>query len=192
MSSEMNRNDPKNLWQGQETEKMFIDVEEIRLRAVRLERRIYWRNVREYAGGGLVAAIVAVQVWHARGWDLAPPLLLLAGTIVVLFELHRRTAGGSYPMEAGLRTTLDSHLRELERQRDALRNVWKWYLAPFLPGFAATFAVSIASRGLSKPVVAFGALLVVLYAAVWKLNDSAANKLEKKIQELERMAGADE
>ena len=52
MPDEMNPNDPRNLWQGQEVEKVILTIDEVRRRAARFERRIHWRNVREYVVGG--------------------------------------------------------------------------------------------------------------------------------------------
>jgi hypothetical protein len=192
MSSEMNPNDPKNLWQAQEVEKVTITPDEIRFRATRFKRRIWWRNIREYAAGALVLPLFAARLWRAHGWALAPPLLMIAGTICVLFELHRRADSRSLPADAGLRATLDFHLGELERQRDALHSVWKWYLAPFVPGFAATFAAAAVSRGIHTSLIVFVAVLAVVYAVVWRMNESAARKLEREIQKLRGMAASDE
>ena len=68
MPDEMNPNDPRNLWQGQEVEIVTLTVDEVRRRAARFERRIHRRNVREYAAGALVVAFLTVQLWRAHGW----------------------------------------------------------------------------------------------------------------------------
>jgi hypothetical protein len=44
MPNELNPKDLRNLWQSQERENVTITLEEIRLRAARFERRIWWRN----------------------------------------------------------------------------------------------------------------------------------------------------
>ena len=56
MPDEMNPNDPRNLWQGQEVEKVILTVDEVRRRSARFERRVHWRNVREYIAGVFVIA----------------------------------------------------------------------------------------------------------------------------------------
>ena len=61
MPNELNPKDPRNLWQSQERENVTSILEEIRLCAARFERRIWWRNFREYAAGVLLIA-----------WFLAP------------------------------------------------------------------------------------------------------------------------
>jgi hypothetical protein len=190
MPIDSDANDPRNLWQNQEQgegEKMTITIDEIRRRAGRLERRIRWRNLREYGAGAVVIVAFTAQLWRLHGWRLVPPLLLIAATIYVMFQLHRRGAARSLPADAGLSASLDFHLRELERQRDALQTVWLWYLLPFVPGFVATMMVSALDRGINTFLIVFGVVLVLLFAGIWRLNEWAARKLDLKIQELKRM-----
>jgi hypothetical protein len=53
MPNEPHPNDLGNLWQEQETEKMTITLDELKLKATRFDRRIHWRNLREYVAGFL-------------------------------------------------------------------------------------------------------------------------------------------
>jgi hypothetical protein len=48
--------DMKNLWQSQPTEPPKIRPEDFRRKMVKFERRIFWRNMREYAAGVVVIA----------------------------------------------------------------------------------------------------------------------------------------
>src|SRR5580658_3674321 len=167
-------NDPRNLWQNQDEEgggKVTITLDEIRRRAARLERRIYWRNMREYGAGVFVLAAFTVQIWRGHGWQLVPPLLLIVGTIYVMFQLHRRGSARSLPADAGLRASLDFHLRELKRQGDALHTVWLWYLLPFVPGFVAALLVQAAKSGINARLIVSGVVLVVLLFGIWGLNE---------------------
>ena len=123
-----------------------------------------------------------------RGWQLAPALLFIAGTIYVMFQLHRRGAAGSLPIDAGLRASLDFHIRELERQRNAVRTVWMWYLLPFLPGFVAELLVLASiERGINAGLIEFGVIFLAVFVWVWRLNESAARKLDRQIEELRAM-----
>ena len=61
---------------------------------------------------------------------------MIAGALTVMFELHRRGSARTAPADLGLSTCIDFHRKSLERQRDALRTVWIWYLLPFVPGLA--------------------------------------------------------
>jgi hypothetical protein len=195
MPSDPDVNDPRNLWQNQEQaedEKMTITIDEIRRRAGRLERRIRWRNLRECGAGAVVIAFFSVQLWRGHGWRLTPALLLIAGTLYVMFQLHRRGAARSLPADAGLSASLDFHLRELERQRDALQTVWLWYLLPFVPGFLAAFVVTAIDRGINARIIISGVVGVLLLVGIWRLNEWAARKLDLKIQELRGMEIDDE
>jgi hypothetical protein len=138
--------------------------------------------------GAIVIAFFGAGLWFWRGWQLAPPLLYIAGTIYVLFQLHRRGAAGSLPIDAGLRASLDFHIRELERQRNALHTVWMWYLLPFLPGFVAELLILAAiPRSTAAGLIEFSVIFLGVFVGIWRLNESAVRKLDRKIQELRAM-----
>jgi hypothetical protein len=187
MTNEPNPDDVRNLWQNQAVEKVTITVDEIRQRATRFERRIYWRNVREYTAGVVVVAFLSIQLRTARGWQLAPLLLLIVGTIYVLIQLHRRGSSRPVPADLGIKASMEFHRVELERQRDAVRSVWRWYLLPFMPGFIATWVQAGLQHGVTGRLVISGVILIVLLVAVWWLNQSAARKLDRKIADLKAM-----
>jgi len=190
MPNDPDLNDPRNLWQNQEEERMIITLDDVRSRAARFKRRIRRRNLREYAAGAIVIAFWGASPWFLpfRGWQLAAPLLYTAGALYVLFQLHRRGAAASLPIDAGLRASLDFHIRDLERQRNALRTVWMWYLLPFLPGFVAQFlSLAAIEGGINAGLIEFGAIFLGVFVGVWRLNESAARKLDRKIQELRAM-----
>jgi uncharacterized membrane protein YfcA len=187
MANDPDANDPRVLWQNQETEKVTITLDDVRRKAARMEKRVYWRNVREYAAGAVVIAFFTAALWREHGWRLAPQLLLIAATVYVMFQLHRRGTARSMPADTGLRESLDFHVRELTKQRDALHNIWLWYLLPFIPGFVAAFVVTAVDRGINSRAIiaAVGALLI--FAGIWALNEWAARKIDRRIQELRRM-----
>ncbi len=187
MPNEMNPNDPRNLWQGQEVEKATLTVEEVRRRAARFERRIYWRNVREYVAGAFVVAFWTAQLWRAHGWRLTPAVLTIVGTIYVMFQLHRRGSARSLPADAGIRGYIEFHRMDLERQRDALHAVWHWYLLPFVPGLAALLVVAGIDRGINTRLIGMGVLFVLTFVGIWALNKWGARKLDRKIRELKAM-----
>lgn len=192
MPSDPNPNDPRNLWQSQEDERMIMTLEDVRRRAGRLQRRVYWRNLREYVCGAIVIAAFGASLWRFRGWQLVPSLLLIAGTIYVMFQIHRRGSTRSLPADADLQASLDFHIRELERQRDALRTVVLWYLLPFMPGFIAEIVVSAVERGVTRPLIAFCIALPLMFIGIWKLNEFGARKLDRRIRELREMEVEDE
>lgn len=187
MPNEMNPNDPRNLWQGQEVEKVILTVDEVRRRAARFERRIHWRNVREYLAGALVVAFWTVQLRRTHGWRLTPAVLTIVGTMYVLVQLHRRGSARSLPSDVGLRGSIEFHRIELERQRDALHAAWLWYLLPFVPGLAALLAVFGIDRGINIRLIGLGVFFALTFVGIWALNEWAARKLDLKIRELKAM-----
>jgi hypothetical protein len=47
----------KELWQHQPVEVVPMSLEKIRARAAKFEKKIWWRNLREYVGGAIAAAL---------------------------------------------------------------------------------------------------------------------------------------
>lgn len=186
MPNELNRKDPRNLWQSQEGDNLTISLDEIRLRATRFERRIWWRNFREYVAGALVISfwiVIGPRIFH--GWERLPIVLTIAGTIYVMVQIHRRGPARPVPADAGARAWIQFHRLELERQRDALRTVWRWYLLPIVPGLAATIGVLVIKRGVNAPLIGSIILGALLFVGIWALNRWGARKLDRKLQELQ-------
>src|SRR4051794_3106555 len=194
MTNESPSNDMKNLWQSQPTEPPRIHPEQFRKKLDKFERRIFWRNLREYAAGVAVIAIFGFYEWRIR--TLLVRLgsgMIIAGTLYVMYQLHRRASRRPAPADLGSSTCIEFHRKSLERQRDALRTVWSWYLLPFVPGLSVLAIGSIASQRAAHPgnlgqlvisVLASQGIIPALFFAVWKQNRRAAEKLQAQIDEL--------
>ncbi|MGA7711826.1 MAG: hypothetical protein WCA81_07990 [Rhizomicrobium sp.] len=178
--------DLKTLWQNQTTDYAPMPLEEIRKRAGKLHSRVNWRNVIEYA-----ASVVVIAVFGLYLWIFPAPLarlgsvLIIAGTLYMMWQLHRRGATAGLPAEQSASAWTDYYRHELERQRDALRTVWKWYLAPFVPGLIV-FLVGRSMEfpdGLIRGSVA-AAISISVFAGIWALNAWVARRLQRKIDEL--------
>ena len=193
----------KHLWQSQPTNPPNIRPEDFRRKMDKFERRVFWRNMREYAAGAVVIAGFGYFGWKLHGLLVRVGAgLILAGALAVMFELHRRGSARTAPADLGLSTCIDFHRKSLERQRDALRTVWTWYLLPFVPGLAI-FAIGSAIHqweahpvGLEHFVLASlvsPAIIAAVFFGVWRLNQWAAGKLQKRIDELTALGkGPDE
>jgi hypothetical protein len=192
MPYELNPRDPRGLWQSQEEENVTISLPDIRRLAARFERRIWWRNLREYVAGAVVIGIFAIRLRLLDGWDRLPAVLVIAGASYVLVQIHRRGSARPVPADAGARASIQFHRLKLERQRDALRTVWRWYLLPLVPGLAATFAEAALKRGVNATLIGSIVLGTVLFVGIWALNRWGARKLDRKIQELQAMEGGNE
>jgi Flp pilus assembly protein TadB len=182
-------NQAQQLWQSQPTEGIKMSAEAIRQRAGKFERTISHRNVREYVASLLAAMAFAYFLVTAHDvlFRIAY-VLFIAGLALVVFQLHRKGSAKTLPSALGNSTSLQFFRTELERQRDVIKNVWPWYLAPLVPGFvvltigsamARPFPVGLASAAFLDVVVA------ALFYGIWKMNVRAARSLQRTIDELQ-------
>lgn len=201
----MNNNGDFNicdLWQQGSGEPPRFTPEEFRGRMSGFERTIRRRNMREYAAAALVMGIFAYYAW------IFPTLILRAGcgliiasTVYVAYQLHRRAASRHAPAEMGMRNCVDFQRSELERQRDALKAVWSWYLLPFLPGMTVFLAglsqfTKSMTEGAGRPFHTAAALagfslvagcVAAVFVLIWMLNKRTAEKLQKQIDDLDQL-----
>lgn len=190
MENELPPENLKSLWQNQSVEPVHMSLEEIRQKAEKFQKRIRNRNLREYAASGVVAGAFGYYLWKFPDLRLGSALVL-AATLYVVYQLHSRGGARPVPMAMGLGTSLDFYRHELERQRDLLRGIWKWYLLPFVPGLIAFLAVPM----LHSPVrlwvhaLPFVVLSAGFFYAAWKVNLRAAEKLQRQIDELNSISG---
>lgn len=188
MMTESPTNRMQELWQRQPVEGITMSVEEIRSRATKFEKKIFWRNFREYIAGAI--AIVVLGVFFVGAHDLlnrSAFALLIAGMVYVMYQLHRRGAAKTMPTAAAAGPSLAFYCGELKRQRDLTASVWSWYLGPFVPGLVFS-AIASASRDLHLQHIAvvtfWYALIAAFFVFVWRLNVRATRCLERMIADL--------
>lgn len=166
---------------------MSVDV--IRHRATKFEHKISRRNLRESIAGLLVIVLFAYcfttthEIALRTTWGL-----FIAGVLVVLINLRLQASGRTMPAEMGSASCLEFFQSELERQRDALKNVWKWYLAPVIPGYVAlnvAFVFGFRYAGLGR-LVLLDLFFIGLFVGIWWLNQKAAQRLQHSIDELSK------
>lgn len=177
--------DPRRVWQTQTTDAAPIDIDEVRAGAVKFRRAIRRRNLREHVAGAVVTVVFGVYAWAADGpWTRTGALLVIAGNLYVALQIRRR--GWSRP-DTPDAPVIAAHRADLERQRDALRSVWRWYLLPYVPGMT-TFAVGVE---VDNPPVAWVSLAIYLalglasFAVVAALNRAAARQMQREIDALD-------
>jgi len=184
------------LWRAQPTDASAAQLtpEALRQRADKLARQTLRRNVRETVGGVIGGAATA---WI--GWVTPIPLaqigaaLIVLGTVWILVVLWRR--GRARPAPPATAPTAEhlAHLRaELARERDLLRSVWSWYLAPLVPGLILMplgLILEVAKRAPAAWAwltmitwIACGAAVMVL---VWWLNRRKSRQLGREIDALD-------
>ena len=187
MTNEL-RNPAQKLWQDQPVEGITMSAEVIRKRAAKFERKIRWRNVREYVAALIAALPLGYFLVTARDVFARVTFgLLIAGLAWMVVQLHRKGSVKSMPMEVSSLTSLQFYRTQLERQREAVNTVWSWYLAPLIPGLLV-YTVWSAIRS-PRPAAWLGlalldAVIVGMFYVVWKMNLRAARCLERMIDEL--------
>ena len=181
-------NPVQKLWQDQPVEGIKMSVDEIRRRAGKFERRIRWRNRREQVGCVIVSGLFIYFLFDTNNvlFRIAYGLFV-AAMVWVAVQLQRKGSVKSLPADMEAASSLLFFRRELERQRDAIRNVWPWYLAPMVPGYlmlTVAYAISFPRPVRWLGVVAFDVFVVFMFIVIWKMNLKAARCLQRSIDEL--------
>ncbi len=178
----------QNIWQNQPVEGIQMSMDEIRKRAGKFERKIIWRNVREYVSS--LIAVVLFAGFFLRAHDpiaRGAYVLFIAGLLWVMVQLHRKGSATSLPSSLGTSASLQYFRTELERQRDAVQSVWSWYLAPLVPGFIVLSIGYARSMPYPKGLLSAASLdaaVALLFFGIWRLNQRAGRCLQRKIDEL--------
>jgi len=113
-----------------------FDPAELARRTKSFDRVIRWRNLREYAACGLVAALFGHWATRAPGTFEATALVLVAlGALIAAVQIKRLGTPARPRIEQPADAVLQDWRSELERQARLLESVRVNYLAPFCPGF---------------------------------------------------------
>jgi hypothetical protein len=183
--------DPLGLWQSQTKEYDAMTLADIHTMARRLDGRVQRRNAVEYVACGVVIVGFAQTLLNGPNWIMrAGAGLFMLAVPYVAWQLHRR--GSAEGVVQPGESAVDAYRRHLSRQRDALKSVGSWYLAPFAPGMALMTigmwfrtprpGLSVAHDHLN---VAIGAVVIAaLFLGIWWLNRRGARLLQKRIDEL--------
>lgn len=187
--------DMKSIWGAQAVEQTLVIVEHIHADADKFQSRVRRRNRIEYAALVFVIAVFGFYIW-VFPFPLMRPgsLLIIAAAIFIMVWIHFRASAAPIPTHLSCMDYLSRYREELRRQQSALRTVWLWYLAPWVPG-VALFTTGIArflkhalgNRAPSWPIAMVVVAMVGVFAAVWLLNSWGARKLQQKIDELNRL-----
>ena len=190
MENEHPPDDLRRLWQGQNVEGTRMSLEEIRQKAAKFQKRIRNRNLREYGAAAVVFGWFGYYVWWFPDVRLGSALIL-AATVYMVWQLHARGASKTVPEAMAVTPCVEFHRRELERQRDLLRDIWRWYLLPFVPGLAVFVWGSArhVEGGRWVNALPFLVLCVVFFGFVGRVNRRAADRLQRQIDELQGITG---
>ena len=192
----------RDLWQTQRAEERKMSLEEIRQKARTFEKAIRRRNLIEYVAGAIVLLNFAKQVFQPTPPNFMTRIgagLTVLATLYVVSTLYRRGSTKDVPDALARASFIEFYRASLESQRDLLRDVWRWYLLPFVPGMVAMFVSFGIRDGLwlnpvpgANPVrngfslLVFAAVLVLLFFGVAAINRRSAKKLQIEIDALEQ------
>lgn len=165
-----------------------MSAEILRKRSAKIERIVKWRNIREYGASLIVAGLLGYS--FIRTDDVLFRVtfgLLIAGLIWMVVQLHRKGSAKKMPTNIDTLTSLRIYRTELERQRDAVRSVWSWYLAPLVPGlllYTIGYAIRVPRPGTWAKLVLLDAAIGVMFYVVLRINARAARCLQRMIDDL--------
>lgn len=195
MSNAQHKDDLRSLWQSMPAPEITISADEMRARASKFQRKIRGRNMREYVAGGIV---IAAFGWYATWPTPATPLwpianlMIIAGALLVMWNLHRLARASALPPNASAASLADFQRTELARQRDALRTVWLWYIGPIVPGFALWLVAFWIGAPEAQRTTTWGmgllgvaGLAAIVFAGIVILNLVAAARLQRLIDEID-------
>lgn len=181
--------DPKTLWKEQDVSVVALSPADLEARFRAQRAALQRRNLVEYIAGAVVIVVFLGYAALLPGALVkAGSLLTAAGAAFVLWQLRRRASVAALPDDAAADALRAAQVKELERQRDALRSVALWYLAPFLPGLILFFAgVHLATPDADPLALALPlGGVAALFGLIWAANLVAARGLDRQIHNLVR------
>lgn len=192
----MSASDPiKKAWQESVTDAALPSLEMLRAGADRFYRNIRLRNRIEYGAAiFVVVAFAAIAFMAPSPFAKAGALLVMLGTLFVVWQLHRRASATLPPGAEAALPILVHQRREMVRQRDALASIWLWYLLPLLPGLLLMQLGPSLGSLTTPPRAAIIAVLinVAVFGGVWLLNHLAARRLQRALDEIDALLGETE
>lgn len=175
-----------NLWTNQPAEAAPLAIESLERRASAVQGAIAMRNLREYLAGAVVIVIFGWYAFDASFWVVQlAAVTVIAGCAYTMLELHRRAAREAIEPADPAVSCVAFHCAALERQRAALHDVWKWYLAPLVPGIVLfALAVALERPGAWMAASVTLALCAGVFYGIHRLNRRAAAELQREIESL--------
>jgi hypothetical protein len=177
------------LWQHGDAALAPLPLDEVKRRAVRLGGIVQRRNRLEYAASAIVLAAFALYAIILPGVLLKlGSLLVIAGVLVVVWQLARRTSRPDPGAEAA--DVRGFYRARLVREEHMLARVGLWYLGPLLPGLLTFMTGQAILLGRTDPLglTLFLALPLLLFGGIWLLNRRAAAMLRAQIDRIDRAA----
>ena len=182
------QNPAQKLWQDQPLEGIKMSAEEIRRRAEKFERRIWWRNARETVASLIAVGLFVYFLATSHDWLSRVTFGLFIGAMVwIVGALHRKGSAKKLPEGVDTLTGVRLYRAELERQYEVVKGVWWWYLAPLVPGFVVYtigYAVEFPRPGAWTGLAVMDGIVAGMFFLIWRMNMRAARCLQRMIADL--------
>jgi hypothetical protein len=187
-------NELREIWRSQSTESMDLKLGSHRLR--QRARDLRSKSRRELLNSIVLAVLIAAGSVYGSIWTDSPVArasfaVTAVWVLIGPFFLHRTKRQASRPEDAGLRTSLDSCRRELERHIRFDRGVHVWLGGPLSLAFGTligTLVVAIGGKGmLGKMAGPVLALLVVFALGTVVFRRSQEREFRRAIEELNQI-----
>lgn len=185
----------QQVWQGQSVAAPRMSLAYVRHVASDFERRRRQRAVFGYVvmlGAGAFNAFATWQLVHTRPLAVAASVCAVLFVLYFVVRLYRHVSAESSPADLGVLDTLRYQRRQLERQRDWRRGMWRWMWVGLLP----TNAFSLASLYFEVhpvPWKSIGFLALVIIASlglVAREGERKARQSQREIDALDSLAGS--
>lgn len=188
----MTDQDLKQLWRTQPVAAAEpATLARVKAEARRMHRAVMMRNRLEYLATAVVVACFGFYVVRfPHPWMRLGSVLVIAGALVVAWQLRRRASAQRLPATLVGQPWIAFRRAQLVRQRDALRSVWRWYLAPLVPGLAV-FRWGVETELPGGPFAhgwVANAAIALVFAGIAALNAYAARQMQRRIDALDALA----
>jgi hypothetical protein len=181
-----------DLWAQQHQHAAPLDAAALARADGQFRRRIRRRDTIEYVAGLLGSGVFVNTAARTSDWGIRiASAAVILGTLFVLYNLWRRRPT---PHDAALGApSLPFYRATLAAQRDALATVWRWYLAPIVPGMVLFLLAVLHASAQHMPfwaaLLAIVGLTLPVGAIFWgihRLNRAAARRIQTMIDALDR------
>lgn len=174
--------DIRDIWNESSEEEYVMKIDQIRTKSESFAKTVKWRNFREYSAAVFVIAMFAYYAFASQITLIKiGSLCNIAAALFIMVQLNKRSA--STTVNPGTEPIISYHRKQLEREKNALRSVWAWYLLPTIPGtalFAAGFIQSQPEADFTRSI----AVILLINIFVLLYNAWGARQLQKEIDAL--------
>jgi len=131
----MNNLEMKSLWQDLPAMSVSITPQEIAAQADKTLKSHRRGIAIEYTACLLAIVVSTFFIWSGDTvLRQVGATLLLIGTLIAAWQLHRRASGNDSSDHSVLSDIVTFQVAELSRLKDAIKSAWIWYICPIVPG----------------------------------------------------------